>query len=110
MSNCLRDIGILCGDTADAKGQQRFTGVEPNYLATHKGKRGYYKKVYDFWGKTNGGFKWGVNLYSEQSIGFHNLRYPAFMHRIHALQYPWTCPTNSTIGQTLNATKSDTII
>lgn len=102
LSHCLRGIGILCGNTVDAKGQQRFLGMDPNFSATYKGDRGYFKRVYEWWGQTNGGFKCGIDIGSEQMTGFHNLRYPAFMHRIYALQFAGTCPSNSTVGQTLN--------
>mmetsp|Transcript_23433 Transcript_23433/g.34751 ORF Transcript_23433/g.34751 Transcript_23433/m.34751 type:complete len:721 (+) Transcript_23433:212-2374(+) len=98
LSNCLRGIGIICGKTNDINGRDRMPGMDPAFMATFKGDRGYFKNVYEFWGRQNGGFRWGLDFVSEQGIGFHNLRYPAFMHRIHALQYPGICPSNSTIG------------
>jgi len=102
LSICFLTIGIICGDTADAKGQIRNFGMDPNFMATYKGDRGYFKRLYEFWGSKHGGFKWGIDVFSEQLIGFHNLRYPAFMHRIHALLYPGVCPSDTTVGKALN--------
>ena len=76
-------------------------GMDPNFMATYKGDYGYFKLVYEFWGRQNGGFRWGEDFVSEQGIGFHHLRWPSFMHRIHALQYPGICPSNSTVGNSI---------
>jgi len=78
--------------------------MDPDFMATHKGDSNnyFYKEMYEFWGSKHGGFKWGIDLFSEQLIGFHMLKYPAFIHRIHALLYPETCSSNTTVGKTLN--------
>jgi hypothetical protein len=59
MSICMKSIGILCESDTDAKGQQRFPGMDPQFMAVFKGDRGYFKKLYDFWGEQSGRFKWG---------------------------------------------------
>uniref|UniRef100_A0A7S3Q616 Uncharacterized protein n=2 Tax=Chaetoceros debilis TaxID=122233 RepID=A0A7S3Q616_9STRA len=102
LSRCMRKIGIMCGNAVDANKRQRFANMDPHFLVVHPGHRAFYKMVYEFWGRQNDGFKWGLDLHSEQLVGYHNLRYPHHSHRIHALQYPGTCPSNSTVGQTLH--------
>ena len=92
---------MKCQGTADRKGQQRFVGMDPNFMATFRGDKGYFKKVFEYWGKATGGFKWGIDLISEQSIGFHNLRYAAFMYRIYALFHPEACPSDSILVQNM---------
>ena len=99
----MKSIGIECQSDMDEKGQQRFVGMDPNFMATYKGDRGYFKKVWEFWGEQTGRFKWGKDLISEDSIGFHNLRYPAFLLRIHALFHPDSCPDTSVLSQEMKA-------
>jgi hypothetical protein len=95
----LRELGIYCESDTDAKGQQRFVGMDPQYMAVTRGDKGFFEELYTFWGERSGGFKWGIDLISEQSIGFHNLRYPAFMERIYAVLFPEACPSNSTLAK-----------
>ena len=80
-----------------------MVGMDPNFMATFKGTTGYFQKAYKFWGEQSGRFKWGLDLISEQNVGFHNLRYPAFMLRIHAIFYKdYACPKDSQLVQGLN--------
>ncbi len=101
LSICFETIGVPCTSTADAKGQQRFLGMDPNFIATYRGDRGYFKQVWEFWGQNTGGFKWGKDLVSEQMNGWHNLRYPAFMYRIHTIHHPESCPADSNVATTM---------
>lgn len=101
LTECLESIGIPCTSTADAKGQQRFVGMDPNFVATYRGNHGYFKDVWEYWGEQTGSFKWGKDLVSEQMNGWHNLKYPAFMKRIHALSHPEACPVNSTVARVM---------
>lgn len=107
MGNCFRTIDVLCNYTADAKGQQRFFGMDPQFMATFDGQKGYFKKNYEFWGETTGSFKAKADLVSEHAHGFHNLRYPAFMKRIYSILYPEACPKNSTLSKNLNDLKKE---
>lgn len=97
------DIDIDCRNTDNQNGRQRMVGMDPNFMATFKGTTGYFQKAYKFWGEQSGRFKWGLDLISEQNVGFHNLRYPAFMLRIHAIFYKdYACPKDSQLVQGLN--------
>jgi len=103
ISNCFRSIGIPCGSVTDVNGRQRFTGMPPKQLATFRGDSDrFYSNVYRYWGEETGRFKWGLDSVSEQLSGFHMLRYPPFIHRVHALQYPRTCPPDSVVGRALS--------
>jgi len=75
--------------------------MDPQFIATYKADRGYFKNVWEFWGKNHGGFKLGIDLVSEQMNGWHNLRYPAFMIRIHVMHHPESCPADSIVATTL---------
>jgi len=103
LAYCLKSIGIRCGDTADAKGQQRFHGMDPKWIAKRRRSFGlvHHRRLYDYWGSKHG-YKVGLDVISEQLTGYHNLRYPAFIHRLHALSYPGVCSSNTVVGQTLN--------
>ena len=97
LSNCMRTVGIQCEHGNDNNGRQIFTGMDPQFMATFRGDRGYFKTVYEYWGKISGTFRWGEDLVSEDSIGFHNLRYPAFLLRIYAIFHPDACPNDSVL-------------
>ena len=100
MSVCMKEVGLECQNTEDDKGQQRFTGTSADFMAKYDGKSGFYKAVYEFKGKESGKFKTGIDLISEQSIGFHWLRYPAFLMRYHAVLRPEdACPKESPLVQ-----------
>jgi len=101
LSICLESIGIPCTSTADAKGQQRFVGMDPNFVATYNGDRGYFKRVWEYWGANTGRFKRGIDLVSEQMNGWHNLRTPRRMIRIHTIHHPESCPLNSTVAKVM---------
>ena len=92
LSHCfLQTIDVKCQGTADRKGQQRFVGMDPNFMATFRGDKGYFKKVFEYWGKATGGFKWGIDLISEQLIGFYKVKSAAHQNRIYALFHPEVC-------------------
>jgi len=99
MGNCFRSIGILCEDTADAKGQQRFLGKDPYWMAAFPGTHGKFRRAYEFWGKTHG-FKAGIDLISEQTVAFHNLKTPTSIKRVHAILHK-SCPSDSSVGKAL---------
>ena len=73
-------------------------------MAKHRGDRGYFKNAFEYWGNLTGSFKWGIDLISEQSIGFHRLKNAAYQYRIYALFHPEACPSDSILVQ--NITKA----
>ena len=75
--------------------------MDPNFVATHNGDRGHFKRVWEYWGANTGRFKRGIDLVSEQMNGWHNLRYPSFMIRIHTIHHPESCPLNSTVAKVM---------
>ena len=97
----MQTIGVKCLSTADLKGQQRFIVLDPNSMAKHRGDRGYFKNAYQYWGNLTGSFKWGIDLISEQSIGFHRLKNAAYQYRIYALFHPEACPSDSILVQNM---------
>ena len=75
--------------------------MDPNFIATYSGDRGYFKRVWGYWGANIGRFKRGLDLVSEQMNGWHNLRYPTHMIRIHTIHHPESCPLNSTVAKVM---------
>ena len=86
-----------CRDTADANGEQRYVGMEPNFLATFNGRRNYFERIYTLWAK-NHGWKTKLDLVSSQHIAFHLLRSPLHQKRIHAILYQ-SCPRGTVVGE-----------
>ena len=101
IGSCFRDVGILGNSSVDATGAQRFHGMDPNYVSHSKGENGFFKYVYEFWGKLYG-FKTGLNLTSTQSISFHLLKTPRSMKRHHAILYK-SCPKGTVLGDLLKS-------
>lgn len=108
---CMKNIGVECEHTEDEKGQQRFIGMDVQTLATFTGREAellglglFYKRMYDFWGKDTGEYKFGANLMSDQNTGFHRLRSPSSILRMYALLYPMdACPNESKLVQSFLA-------
>lgn len=101
MSLCMKEyLGLDCSGALDSKGQQRFGGADAQFIARFDGKRGYFKRVYEFWGKESGEFKTGIDVMSEHNTGFHWLRSPSIILRNHALLHPeGACPRESALVQ-----------
>jgi len=96
LSLCLEDIGIYGNDTADSEGKQRFHTMDPEYIVNFDGKRGFFKRVYDFWAMKHG-LKVGKEIVSRKSISFHYLNSSYKMKRHHALLYR-SCPLESKLS------------
>jgi glycoprotein-N-acetylgalactosamine 3-beta-galactosyltransferase len=99
LADCFRRVGIVGNNSVDATGAQRFHGMTPSEVATFKAKNGFYKEVYEFWGK-HFGYKKGLDLVSSQSVSFHGLKGPTSMRRHHAILYK-SCPKGTVLGDTL---------
>lgn len=100
MSTCMKWLGLECQHTEDEKGQQRFLGMGPLFIARFNGKGGYFRGVYNFWAKDTGEFKAGADLVSEQANGFHWLRSRYMILRNYAVLYPEdACPKDSKLVQ-----------
>lgn len=87
---------IGCHDTADARGEQRYTGLEPNFVATSDGKHRFFKVLYNLWAADHG-WKIKEDLISSQHVAWHLLRTPVWQKRIHAVMYR-TCPIGTNLG------------
>ena len=85
-----------CRDTADANGEQRYTGMDPNMLATFNGGKGIYGVLYRLWAEKHGR-RTKFDLVSSQHIAFHTLRKPIYQKRIHAILYR-SCPRGTVLG------------
>ena len=102
LGSCLQSIsGIVGNNTVDQYGSQRFHGMDPQFVASFKGARGYFKKIYEYWAKQFGGYKVGMNLTSSESISFHLLKYPIWLKRHHAILYK-SCPLGTALGDALS--------
>ena len=101
MSLCMKEyLGLDCSGALDSKGQQRFTGMDASFIAKFDGKRGFFKRVYEFWGMESGEFKTGIDLVSEYGTGFHWLRNPSMILRNYAVLHPESaCPKESALVQ-----------
>lgn len=99
MSLCLEDIGILGDDTADSEGKQRFHTMDPEYVVNFNGDRGFFKRLYEYWGIKHG-LKVGADIVSNQTISFHYLNTPYKMKRHHAMLYR-SCPLGSKLSNSV---------
>ena len=101
---------IRCGDTSDEYGSQRMTGLEPNLLATFRGKEfarprdKSWQTIYDLYAVSSGsGLKYQEELVSSQHIALHLLRSSEWQKRIHAILYKYSCPPETIIGKVFAA-------
>ncbi len=103
MSKCMKgNLKIECQSTVDAKGQQRFPGMDASVMAKYDGTHGFFKHVYEFWAKESGEFKVGIDLISEHATGFHWLRNPSHIMRYHAILHSReACPKDSKLVQSV---------
>jgi hypothetical protein len=104
---CLQQLNepIFPLDTVDALGQQRFGCMDANFLGRFAGTFGYFKQIYQDWGKRYG-YKTGVNLMSEQSISFHVLRGPKHIRRHHAIMYE-SCPADTVLAKAVREARTE---
>jgi glycoprotein-N-acetylgalactosamine 3-beta-galactosyltransferase len=93
---CFRTLSIRCHDTADARGEQRYIGMEPNFVATSLGDRGFFQVLYKLWAQHHG-WKIKEDLISSQHVAWHLLRNVVSQKRIHAVMYR-TCPRGTVLG------------
>jgi hypothetical protein len=102
---CLKELEIHPMDTVDAVGQQRFNGMNTNFIGRFTGTHGYFKGVYEEWGRMYG-WKTGVDLVSEQSVSFHVLRTANQMRRHHAILYQ-SCPANTVLAKAVQIARAE---
>lgn len=100
IGHCFRKLASIRGNrSVDADGSQMFHGMDPHFISHFAGDKGYFKRVYDFWGK-HYGYKTGLELASNHSVAFHLLKGPLKMKRHHAILYK-SCPKGTVIGDIL---------
>jgi glycoprotein-N-acetylgalactosamine 3-beta-galactosyltransferase len=93
---CLHALNIRCHDTADARGQQRYINIGPNFVATHNGDDPFHGRNYRLWASKYG-WKIKDDLISSQHVSWHHLRHVVQQKRIHAVMYR-TCPKGTVLG------------
>ena len=99
MSICLQRIGIYGNETTDSEGKQRFHVMDPDFIAKFDGQRGYFSRLFKYWGEIHG-FKTKADIVSTQSISFHFLNEPIKMKAHHAILYRY-CPIESAFGNSV---------
>jgi hypothetical protein len=99
VGECFRTLGIMGNNSVDATGAQRFHGMDPHFVSHFQGEKGFYRMVYNYWGRLFG-YKSGSNLTSSQSVSFHLLKKPFWIKRHHAILYK-SCPKGTVLGNFL---------
>jgi hypothetical protein len=100
---CFRKGAIRCHDTADARGEQRYAGMGPNFVATNNGKR-KNKQRYKLLASYHG-WKIKKDLISSQHVAWHQLPKVVWQKRIHAVMYR-TCPKGTVLGDAFESLAS----
>jgi hypothetical protein len=95
---CYKTIGVLVQDTADARGQQRFIGYEPNIMGKTDGMAKFFRRLFQLWIDDHPRTSMGQGLISEQAFGLHWFKTPELLHHVHAILYR-TCPADSVVGK-----------
>jgi len=110
ITNCARKLGLHFGDNRDGcTGQQRSHSVSPGILANAKGvSNSAFDEQLRFWAGLSHpeskdtavkvGLQIGYDAASNHSVTFHELRYPVWLVRHHALLYR-ACPSTSALGR-----------
>jgi glycoprotein-N-acetylgalactosamine 3-beta-galactosyltransferase len=106
VARCLQKIlEIYPLDTVDALGRQRFHGMDSDFVGRFQGKFGFFKKIYEDWGKQYG-WKTGIDLVSEQSVTFHIIRGTNQMRRHHAILYQ-SCPADTVLAKAVREARTE---
>ena len=92
---CFKSIQIEPLHTVDAQGRQRFLGMSPPFIARFGAKYGFFKPIYEDWGRKYG-WKTGADIVSQASVTFHMFRTHEFMKRHHATIYN-SCPVGTVL-------------
>ena len=104
---CARKIGLLFSDNRDScTGQQRSHTVSPGILSNAQGRsesaldqylRSWALLPHPSQKAVQVGLQLGFEAASNHSVTFHELRYPSWMVRHHALLYR-ACPVHTALG------------
>jgi hypothetical protein len=98
LGKCLKHAGVLVQDTADARGQQRFIGYDPNLMAKTDGMLPFFRNTFQMWIADHPRTSMGPGLISEQAFGLHWIKTPDSLRHIHAILYR-TCPDDTVVGK-----------
>jgi hypothetical protein len=98
LGKCLKHVGVLVQDTADARGQQRFIGYEPNLMGKTDGMMPFFRNLFQLWIDDHPRTSMGQGLISEQAFGLHWFKTPELLHHVHAILYR-TCPDDTVVGK-----------
>jgi hypothetical protein len=105
LGKCLKHAGVLVQDTADARGQQRFIGYDPNLMGKTDGILPFFRNTFQLWIADHPRTSMGPGLISEQAFGLHWIKTPDSLRHIHAILYR-TCPADSVVGKFVLANDS----
>lgn len=97
---CLGRNGVHCHNTADIRGGQRYIGMEPNFVATFNGDRGFFVTLYKLWAEGSGHWLIKDDILSSQHVAWHLIKLPVSMKRLHAVMYR-SCGPDTTLGEAL---------
>jgi glycoprotein-N-acetylgalactosamine 3-beta-galactosyltransferase len=112
VSQCLREIGIIGGDTRDSEtGEQLYHDCGPAHLYTFRsttGRGSFHAKAAAYWetlsfpnSSEKVGPKHGLDAAGTYSVTFHDIYHPLYVARLHSILYPATCPATSPLGRAL---------
>jgi hypothetical protein len=98
---------VLVQDTADARGQQRFIGYDPNLMGKTDGMLPFYRNTFQLWIADHPCTSMGPGLISEQAFALHWIKTPDSLRHIHGILYR-TCLADSVMGKTAIPTNPPT--
>jgi len=103
IANCLRSLDIRGNHSVDEENRQIFHGMDPNFISWYNGDKGnwFFHQMYNIWGQLYG-YKAGKDLVSKHSITFHNVKFPLFTKRLHALVYN-VCPQGTIVRDAIDS-------
>ncbi|GKY94310.1 hypothetical protein MPSEU_000396800 [Mayamaea pseudoterrestris] len=102
VGKCLNNAGIKIIDSANNEThQQRFFDLSPAWVAgQNENGNEFIKRCYKTWAEDYGhGWKYGMDLISEQSVVFHRMNV-RLLKRFAAILYK-SCPVGTVLGDTL---------
>jgi hypothetical protein len=106
VGKCLHNLGIVGNPTWDAFGQNRYHGMDPQWLYNYDGtkkKNRHWKVKYAFHEKLIGKpMGLGLDRASSQSVSFHLFKTPVKLKRHHAILYR-SCPIGTILGDALDS-------